>query len=743
VPTLFFRSLLLLALLLSGSLATAAEKRELSVDPQILAQAKQIDGRNPAALRALFGLSQREDLRETRSLTDRNGATHSRYRQTLQGIPVWAEEIVISRNPSGGILSLHGTLVTGLGDDLPQVRVSLTAADALNGMKERVRNGHPQTNDLRFENESSELVVYLDGTTPTIGYSVSFFADTETGGTPTRPYFIVDAVSGGVLFQYEGLTHKKPGPPRPPPSALPFDAFIGSASAWEWNYYEVEVIEGQDALYVTTSGADPDADLYVRFGSDPTRSSYDCGSFSPTSNESCVVSSPAAGTWHIGIYAWSNYTNLSVSAKAFNGYDGGTGPGGNVKTGQYLTSFQVLKDGTTCILSGPNVTTINLDHSTSGSSAFEYTEEPDGPCYNSHKPINGAYAPLNDAHYFGQVVYDMYGAYVGVPPLTFQLTMRVHYSTMYENAFWNGSSMTFGDGYTTFYPLVSLDVSAHEVSHGFTEQNSGLVYSGQSGGINEAFSDMAGEAAEFYLWGNNDWLVGADIFKADDGALRYMCDPTRDGQSIDNAGAYYSGLDVHYSSGVFNKAFCTLAMTPGWNTQTAFEAFARANRVYWTPSTTFSSGAQGVYDTACDSGQNTDNVVSAFGAVGISIVDSCGGAPPVDYVHVGDLDGHSAPAGRNRWNATVTITVHDAGENEMSGVEVTGNWSGGTTGASSCITNGGGQCTVTSANMNGKQSGSVDFTVTGMSGGSGYAYDEGPNHDPDGDSDGTSITVTE
>jgi hypothetical protein len=45
--------------------------------------------------------------------------------------------------------------------------------------------------------------------------------------------------------------------------------------------------------------------------------------------------------------------------------------------------------------------------------------------------------------------------------------------------------------------------------------------------------------------------------------------------------------------------------------------------------------------------------------------------------------------------------------------------------------------------MNGKQSGSVDFTVTGMSGGSGYAYDEGPNHDPDGDSDGTSITVTE
>ncbi len=58
--------------------------------------------------------------------------------------------------------------------------------------------------------------------------------------------------------------------------------------------------------------------------------------------------------------------------------------------------------------------------------------------------------------------------------------------------------MTFGDGASYFYPLVSLDVSAHEVSHGFIEQNSNLIYSGQSGGINEAFSDMAGEAAEFY-----------------------------------------------------------------------------------------------------------------------------------------------------------------------------------------------------------------------------------------------------
>src|SRR3546814_9119715 len=91
--------------------------------------------------------------------------------------------------------------------------------------------------------------------------------------------------------------------------------------------------------------------------------------------------------------------------------------------------------------------------------------------------------------------------------------------------------MYFGDGASTFYPLVGLDVLAHEVSHGFTEQNSNLEYAYQPGGINEAFSDMAGEAAEFFFNGENDFLVGGEIFKAPGEALRYMEDPTLDGIS--------------------------------------------------------------------------------------------------------------------------------------------------------------------------------------------------------------------
>jgi pseudolysin/vibriolysin len=96
-----------------------------------------------------------------------------------------------------------------------------------------------------------------------------------------------------------------------------------------------------------------------------------------------------------------------------------------------------------------------------------------------------------------------------------------------------------------------------------------------SGGMNEAFSDMGGEATEFYWKGSNDFDVGRDIFKSGSGALRYMCQPRAPtAASIDNAANYTSSLDVHYSSGVYNKAFCTLAKTAGWDTPKAFKVMA-------------------------------------------------------------------------------------------------------------------------------------------------------------------------
>ncbi|MBS0193101.1 MAG: M4 family metallopeptidase [Proteobacteria bacterium] len=304
----------------------------------------------------------------------------------------------------------------------------------------------------------------------------------------------------------------------------------------------------------------------------------------------------------------------------------GTGPGGNQKTGQYEWGsggrygfLDVAQSGSTCTMNNANVKSVNLNGATSGTTAWSYA------CpRNTTKAINGAYAPINDAHYFGSMITGMYPAYTGYNALSFQLVMRTHYSSSYENAFWDGSTMSFGDGASTFYPLVSVDVAGHEVSHGFTEQHSNLTYSGQSGGMNEAFSDMGGEATEYYWKGSNDFLVGPEVFKAS-GALRYMCNPTQDGSSIDNAANYTSSLDVHYSSGVYNKAFCTLAQTSGWNTPTAFKVFARANALYWTASSTFNSGACGVETAATDLGLTKADVTSAFNAVGVSCSGGGGG----------------------------------------------------------------------------------------------------------------------
>jgi Zn-dependent metalloprotease len=309
----------------------------------------------------------------------------------------------------------------------------------------------------------------------------------------------------------------------------------------------------------------------------------------------------------------------------------GTGPGGNSKTGQYewgsggsFGFLDVTQSGTTCTMNNTDVKSVNLNGSTgAGTTAWSYT------CpRNTTKAINGAFAPINDAHYFGGVIQNMYQSYTGGKALTFQLVMRVHYGTSYENAFWDGSKMSFGDGATTFYPLVSADVAGHEVSHGYTEQHSNLTYSGQSGGMNEAFSDMGGEATEFFWKGTNDFLVGPEIFKGT-GSLRYMSNPPQDGSSIDNAANYTSGLDVHFSSGVYNKAFWKLATTAGWNTQKAFQVMARANALYWTPSSTFNSGACGVETAATDLGYTKADVTAAFTLVGVSCTGGGGGGGTV------------------------------------------------------------------------------------------------------------------
>jgi Zn-dependent metalloprotease len=147
---------------------------------------------------------------------------------------------------------------------------------------------------------------------------------------------------------------------------------------------------------------------------------------------------------------------------------------------------------------------------------------------------------------------------------------RVHYGNKYDNAFWQDSCfcMTYGDG-NTFYPLVSLDVAGHEMSHGVTSRTAKLVYSREPGGLNESTSDIFGTAVEFYANSPKDvpdYLIGEKLIKNGKGALRYMDDPKRDGRSASCWTSTVGNLDVHWSSGVGNHFFFMLAVGSGART---------------------------------------------------------------------------------------------------------------------------------------------------------------------------------
>jgi bacillolysin len=141
----------------------------------------------------------------------------------------------------------------------------------------------------------------------------------------------------------------------------------------------------------------------------------------------------------------------------------------------------------------------------------------------------------------------------------------VHYSSNYVNAFWDGQRMTYGDGDGVSYgPLVSLDIVSHEITHGVTEYSANLVYSYESGALNESFSDIFGEAVENFANGTNDWQMGTDIGIGGSGAIRSMDNPNAFNDPDTYGGTYwYTGTGdnggVHINSGVQNKWFYILS----------------------------------------------------------------------------------------------------------------------------------------------------------------------------------------
>lgn len=285
-----------------------------------------------------------------------------------------------------------------------------------------------------------------------------------------------------------------------------------------------------------------------------------------------------------------------------------SGAGGNAKfVHGWTNELDVEASGSSYVMTTARLKTVDLKNSRSGGTEVKGSLSAIGD------------RAINDAHGFAEVTLNMMQAWVGhnsIDDAGYRILSRVHYGSNYENAFWDGTQMTYGDGANTFHPLSgALDVVAHEINHGFTEFHSGLGYSDQAGGLNESFSDIAGKTAEFFYKAAPTWDLGSDIFKGS-GALRYMCAPSTDGRSIDNASKMTPSLDPHYSSGPPNKAFCRaskrlseIAGTPGPSgnpvgvaskdgVHRAASAFYLANAQYWTSSSTYVQACKGTVDAA-------------------------------------------------------------------------------------------------------------------------------------------------
>ncbi|MFJ5782929.1 M4 family metallopeptidase [Streptomyces hydrogenans] len=374
----------------------------------------------------------------------------------------------------------------------------------------------------------------------------------------------------------------------------------------------------------------------------------------------------------------------------------------DAKTGEKLYEWQAVETGVGNTMYSGQVTlgtapsytltdttrgnhkTYNLNGGTSGTGTlFSNTTDTWGNGLPSNKETAGA-----DAHYGAALTWDYYKNVHGRSGIRGDgvgAYSRVHYGNAYVNAFWQDSCfcMTYGDGTSNSKPLTSIDVAAHEMTHGVTSNTAGLVYSGESGGLNEATSDIFAAAVEFYANNANDkgdYLVGEKIDIRGNGTpLRYMDKPSKDGSSKD---AWYSGIgsiDVHYSSGPANHFFYLLSEGSGVKTVNGVTYDSPTSdglpvtgigidkaRLIWFKALTTKWGSSTNY-----AGARTGTVAVAEELYGAGSPEALAVQHAWAAVNVGTRPGTTPPTGKVFEN-TADVSVPDNGAAVTSSVTVSG-----------------------------------------------------------------------
>ncbi|HLL53866.1 MAG TPA: M4 family metallopeptidase [Myxococcaceae bacterium] len=609
-----------------------------------------------------------KELRPKSVEVDQLGMTHVRLDRTEDGLRVWGEQVVTHLDQKGEVADVSGSTAKLAIPASAKGQPAVSAEQALGTAKK----AFAAETGMTAKNPGTELLFYKgqDGQ-----YHKAYRVEVENltdSKTPLRMNYMIDAHSGQQLSQFNTLhSVELRGPSLASAQGAPVTV-TGSATPkapikdLQTVTSKIQIDQDVDVSKLTANldiAHSYKGDLVVELtspsGKKATISNKQGGSgdnIKGAFDLSAFKGESSKGTWTLTVKdtakndqgtlnGWG--LNISGTTKIPGGGSGG-GTGGAPGTGASMYSGSVPlttkknADGTWSL----------VDDSRGGSKTLDAQNKSTASGNVGFKDKNNVWGEAGDdprakaaidAHYGMAMTWDFMKNVLGRNSIDDKgepLNSYVHLDKNYNNAYWDGKQMQYGDGDgKDFGPLVTIDIAGHEIAHGLTERTAGLVYEGESGGLNEAFSDIIGKGVEWYASQQNpaikfDWTLGKAAFtpgKPNDG-LRYMDDPTKDGYSIDNYKEYPKQTEVHGSSGIANHAF-VLAVQGGTNKtsgqkvengigmEKALKAFYRAEAYYMTPNTTFAEAKAATIKAATDlygaASQEVKTITAAWTAVGV------------------------------------------------------------------------------------------------------------------------------
>ncbi|MHA7632688.1 M4 family metallopeptidase [Corallococcus sp. M7] len=593
---------------------------------------------------------------------DELGMTHVRLDRMHEGVKVFGEQLISHLGADGKVSSVTGEqnpIPAGLGNQ----KVKLAPQQAIDIAKKELGG-------KADKQPSSERVVYQDADGK---YRAAYQVEvTQIAGQekPKKQNYIIDANTGAVLesFNKIGGWSKKAAAAlqvngtSSPNVAIPDKGQVQSKinipdgvtvdklsvdlnikHTWSGDLkVSVTSPSGKTAVLQDRKGGSVDDiagsfDLTEAFKGESAK-----GEWTITVEDKAARDTGTLNNWSLNITAKETTppptdpqnppTGTADDVSMYSGHV-------DLKTKKEADGTYSLEDSTR----GKGVVTYDANNKTTASGQTKITDNND-KWGEATDPARAKAAV--DAHYGAATTYDFYKEILGrdsIDGAGEKLTSYVHVRNNYVNAFWDGEKMSYGDGDgKQSGPLTTLDIAGHEITHGLTERTAGLIYSGESGGLNEAFSDIMGTGVEWFAAQKNpeakwNWTVGEAAWTPNNGSdedgLRYMNDPTKDGYSVDNYKNYPKQTEVHGSSGIANNAFYLLVeggknrtsgleVKGGIGMEDGLKIFGRALTTYMTPKTTFAQAREATIKAATDlhgaDSVQVQKVKDAWTAVGVN-----------------------------------------------------------------------------------------------------------------------------